>query len=142
MKQTQTGFTLIELVVVIVILGILAATALPKFIDLTGDAETAAIQGVAGGLSSASAINYGGCAVTNNTVTANKCAKIAKCSEVGNLLVPTLTLGITASTTAYYLAADAASTTNGTAVTCTIQKDKGTTSPAFTATYNAIGAGN
>ena len=46
MKQTNGGFTLIELVVVIVILGILAAVAVPKFFDLSGEAETAAAQGV------------------------------------------------------------------------------------------------
>ncbi|WP_126443965.1 type II secretion system protein [Sulfuricystis multivorans] len=56
--KSQRGFTLIELVVVIVILGILAATALPKFIDITGDAEQAAVDGVAGALSSAASINY------------------------------------------------------------------------------------
>ena len=58
MRNTQQGFTLIELVVVIVILGILAATALPKFIDMSGEAAQAATSGVAGALSSASAINY------------------------------------------------------------------------------------
>jgi len=52
----QAGFTLIELVVVIVILGLLAATALPKFIDVTTDARTASLKGVAGGLRSAASL--------------------------------------------------------------------------------------
>jgi MSHA pilin protein MshA len=49
----QKGFTLIELVVVIVILGILAATAAPKFIDLTGDARSSVMKGVQGSINSA-----------------------------------------------------------------------------------------
>ena len=48
-SQNQAGFTLIELVIVVVILGFLAATAIPKFIDLTEQAKQANIEGMAGG---------------------------------------------------------------------------------------------
>ncbi|MGI2170289.1 pilin [Shewanella sp. MF05960] len=53
MKLRQQGFSLIELVIVIVILGLLAATAIPRFLNVTDDAEDASVDGVAGGLATA-----------------------------------------------------------------------------------------
>lgn len=56
--RNNKGFTLIELVVVIVILGILAATAAPKFMDLQKDAKTSAIHGLQGAVKSAANMAY------------------------------------------------------------------------------------
>ena len=132
MKSNQKGFTLIELVVVIVILGILAATALPKFVDLSGEAETAALNGIAGALSSAASINYSACAAVNNDTTGGKCVKVEKCSDVGPQIVPALTL--TTSSTPYSIAADTTVASNGATTNCTLKKG------SATATYTIVGA--
>ncbi|PSV19568.1 MSHA biogenesis protein MshA [Photobacterium leiognathi subsp. mandapamensis] len=59
----QKGFTLIELVVVIVILGILAVTAAPKFMNLQTDARNASLEGLKGAIQGAAGIAYGKAAV-------------------------------------------------------------------------------
>jgi len=69
-KNRQQGFTLIELIMVIVILGILAATALPKFVDLTGDARIASLKGMKGALLSAANIVYSKALIAGTAATA------------------------------------------------------------------------
>jgi MSHA pilin protein MshA len=65
MKSKQAGFTLIELVVVITILGILAAIAIPRFVDLQGNARLAKMQAAAGAVKSAAALAHSAAIVSS-----------------------------------------------------------------------------
>ena len=119
--RDQRGFTLIELVLIIVILGILAIVAIPKFVDISAEANAAALKGVTGGMSSAMATNY-----AVRKANATKGVPVVNCTDVSTTLAGGVPTGYTVTTLA--IATDVTAT-------CTLTQ----TSTSNTATFIGIG---
>lgn len=127
MNVKQAGFTLIELIVVIIILGILAAIAAPKFFNFKSDAAEAAVKGAAAAMSSAFVMNYAKFQLNSTATDVVRFSAANACAAASNsIMQPEL------DSNKFSVSSDAscAGSSAGTTTTCTLQSQDDTSKTA------------
>lgn len=92
-RRRPRGLTLVEPIVATAVMGALAATVLPRFIDVREHAEATALLAQAGAATSAMVLNQAGCRVTGQLAVEGKCQAVADCAQVAGLLLGGLPAG-------------------------------------------------
>jgi len=134
MQKSQKGFTLIELVVVIVLLGILGVTALARFQNLSVQAAAAANSGVASEISAGASINYAAAVTGLVGFTPVTLAPLSTCANIGGILAS----GVFP-TTHTYVTGGACTAIAGSTFTCTVTQTANPAAAAAVATVLCTG---
>lgn len=128
MTKQQSGFTLIELIMVIVVLAALAVSAIPRYVDLQQEADQASVDGVGGALAAGSAINYAACVAGDpDCMISTSATPMADCADVAATVAGGLPAGYTITPTTAFASGP------GDTDTCTVTHDASTLFTTFEA---------
>jgi MSHA pilin protein MshA len=136
MSQRRSGLTMIELITALVVLGIVAAIAMPRFAGLGAEALTTGIQGISAAAATAHAVNQAAC-LSSGHLPGSPCRKVDNCDDTASLLQGGLPEGYTIAAATLGTGQAGSNSVEG---TCTVtQILHGTTR---TASFTGISAGN